>query len=640
MLMVNPLTRYLLSPLTTHGVGAVDMDVYGAFQFCSIGILTAPVTVRLSRTYFNDPGRNVIFLWTSLVLAGRYPPTSISHDRASNDDVLFQGLLSLTVEFYRSNTSDCTHNDNGQPISPDPSRFPYGDNPSCGLTCTIDKGPFSPMRGGATNNIYVIPAPDKFTFGAATLLAAACCIPAILSLISMWNKIVENNWKLRFGGRVRAGIDEDEAIEGTNGATIRKMRQVNITIKEFLEVIGIPLFGGAVLAILVVGERNLFSTQVKYQTEPIASIGRCIAFMPAFLIANMYHTGQWAPIAGTGFAALGSLYLLLTDPEAMKRKNGTKSDESVHHCDCPHHHDAEHQDDYQSNEGAARANNGDTLDGEPANDMNTPEMQEISRAATASHSHSQITATLSATERHPTSLNISQSARTQTLSGQQQPDDVGNRKKVASRLTKINHFFTNAGDDRANDAEFKQGKALDFPEIPGEQQRNPELIRIREQYNQPRDEDGNVTTGLRRQRSRAASFSSNISVRNGANSAAPSRRTSLESQRHSTDEPRTPAAASTEGTTAAPPPRRSTLEVPPQTPARAYQRTPRSQTLPQIDTTVAGSYNTPPSIVVSPGETETPMSSTPDQSHHPRHAFRASSEPMLSRPPAAARGPS
>ena len=47
------------------------MDVYGVFQLCSIGILAAPATVRLSSTYWNDPGRNVIFFWTILILAGR-----------------------------------------------------------------------------------------------------------------------------------------------------------------------------------------------------------------------------------------------------------------------------------------------------------------------------------------------------------------------------------------------------------------------------------------------------------------------------------------------------------------------------------------------------------------------------------------
>jgi hypothetical protein len=38
------------------------MDIYGAFQLCAIGILTAPATVRLSRTYFgghSDGSRQV-----------------------------------------------------------------------------------------------------------------------------------------------------------------------------------------------------------------------------------------------------------------------------------------------------------------------------------------------------------------------------------------------------------------------------------------------------------------------------------------------------------------------------------------------------------------------------------------------------
>jgi hypothetical protein len=52
------------------------MDVYGAFQLCSIGILAAPVTVKVSRTYFYDPGRNTIFAWTALILAGEHTLTN------------------------------------------------------------------------------------------------------------------------------------------------------------------------------------------------------------------------------------------------------------------------------------------------------------------------------------------------------------------------------------------------------------------------------------------------------------------------------------------------------------------------------------------------------------------------------------
>jgi hypothetical protein len=179
--------------------------------------------------------------------------------------------LSLTVEFYRISTSDCTQDDSGNPI-PDETEFPYSKGTTCGLVCSIEDGPFSPMRTESASNIYVIPAPDKLTSGTATLLAAACCIPAILFLVSMWNTILENNWKSRFG----AGRDEgiDEPIEGTNDATIRKMRGVNKRIKSFLGVVEALVFGGAVIAILVIGENNFWSPQVRYQTEPIASIGR------------------------------------------------------------------------------------------------------------------------------------------------------------------------------------------------------------------------------------------------------------------------------------------------------------------------------------------------------------------------------
>jgi hypothetical protein len=59
-------------PRHSQCLAAVDMDIYGAFQLCAIGILAAPITVKLSRTYFNDPGRNAIFVWTILVLIGEY----------------------------------------------------------------------------------------------------------------------------------------------------------------------------------------------------------------------------------------------------------------------------------------------------------------------------------------------------------------------------------------------------------------------------------------------------------------------------------------------------------------------------------------------------------------------------------------
>lgn len=130
------------------------MDIFGAFQFCSIAILAAPLTVRLSRTYFYDPGRNVIFLWTILILAG---------------------LIALCVEFYRVEPTECRY-DNAGNILRGVNDF-FNSNATCNLICSEADGPFSPLRGGAASEIFVIPVPKRLTFNAGMLLAAGFCIP-------------------------------------------------------------------------------------------------------------------------------------------------------------------------------------------------------------------------------------------------------------------------------------------------------------------------------------------------------------------------------------------------------------------------------------------------------------------------------
>ncbi|KAK6003661.1 hypothetical protein QM012_009432 [Aureobasidium pullulans] len=283
-----------------HVDGAVDMDIYGAFQLCSLGILAAPATVKNSRTYFMDPGRNIIFLWTGLVLSG---------------------LLSLAVEFFRTKSQVCKSS-NGSLISL--ANFNYGTT-NCSLICTEELGPFSPMRTDAANNIYVIPAPTLLTFGTVTLLCAACCIPAILTLISMWNKILEINWKSRFAVETEKHPDPEE----------KKVKAINSLIKRFLNVIEAPLFGLAVVVILILGEINLFSQPVRFQTEPIASIG------------------QWAPIVGTGLAVMGSLVVYLTTTSAGSDTDSSSGqlqdstdDNSVSNSSC---HGSVRRDTHESN---------------------------------------------------------------------------------------------------------------------------------------------------------------------------------------------------------------------------------------------------------------------------------------------------
>ncbi|OJD18333.1 hypothetical protein AJ78_01646 [Emergomyces pasteurianus Ep9510] len=563
---VAALHGVVIAALNLHG--AVDMDIFGAFQLCSIGILTAPVAVRVSRTYFYDPGRNIIFLWTILILAG---------------------LLSLTVEFFRIQPIPCPFDDAGNAISPDARRFKY--NTKCGMICSETEGPFSPMRGGAASNIYVIPAPDKITFGTATLMAAACCIPAILSLISMWNKILEINRMNRFGiGKPKEQEQVDEPIEGTNGATITKMNKVNSIVRLFLSAVEIPVLGAAVMGILILGEMNFFSRQVLYQTEPVASIG------------------QWGPIVGAGLAVLGSLYLVLAaDLDAVVEEDQPKA----------------------------------------SLNQDNSSMREINTIASAESSHSPVRGV--ETRRSVSQSRSIQDGQTrQPLAG-----DSGNRRKVARALTKFVIYLSDAAHERLNDSEFKSGKAQDFPEIPGEIRRNRALPHIRNQYNTYRESEGNVTPSLRGRRSRANSFTSSLyglDVETASRAARAASRSPSPSPASSPITSQRPHASTIPGDRAPPeihnrPPassgavngtqRRATLEVPAQTHhGSPRNHSPGSPGSPTHSSRSIPDSRRPPAIVVSSENEDSP------QVHraisHPAPSPSSQSSGPISTPPAAA----
>ncbi len=92
------------------------------------------------------------------------------------------------------------------------------------------------MRRGSADNIYVIPTPNVLSFGAATLVAAACCIPGVLSMVTTYQKILKTNWAKQAGDH-----DADEVIEGTNGATEKGMKNVNGLIRRLLSRVEVPV---------------------------------------------------------------------------------------------------------------------------------------------------------------------------------------------------------------------------------------------------------------------------------------------------------------------------------------------------------------------------------------------------------------
>lgn len=79
------------------------------------------------------------------------------------------------------------------------------------------------------------------------------------------------NYRKKFGGK--SEIENlDAPIQGTK-LTVGGLNRIDNWMGRFLNVVEVPLYVGAVLAVLAIGERNFFSREVKYQTEPIESIG-------------------------------------------------------------------------------------------------------------------------------------------------------------------------------------------------------------------------------------------------------------------------------------------------------------------------------------------------------------------------------
>ena len=251
-------------------LGAVDMDIYRAFQICAIGLVAAPITILLHPAYFHDLGRKTIFLWTYFILAGKWFVIFANTCLRTHPE----GLVSLSVEFHRGTPVPCRYDDSGNPISPIVGMFPYG-NATCGLTCSVDNGPYSPIRSGSTNNIYVVPAPSTLTSHSAILLAVASCGPAIIMIFVMFNgiSIFEENGKTRIDDTGEKG-PTSQIPAGSSSATSRGNVKIITLIRRVPKAVRYLPFIGTALNILIAGEINFFSPQIRYQNEPISSIGK------------------------------------------------------------------------------------------------------------------------------------------------------------------------------------------------------------------------------------------------------------------------------------------------------------------------------------------------------------------------------
>jgi len=367
------------------------------------------------------------------------------------------------------------------------------------------------------------------------------------------------------------------------------------------------------------------------------SVGRRLRTVPRLVPritdTGSARTGQWAPMVGTLFAALGSLYLLLAEDaeEAQKGSSNNGSSEG-HQCTCSHHHladgDASRAGEAVRSETTDERNNEQTQSPDRTNSEKPREAsvaQSLPQPGRSLWADAQDPETLATTNSEPIPMRPDQ--RSMSLN-----TDVGGRRKVARTLTAISTFLGTPARDAFDDSDFKRGRAVDFPEIPGEASRNRALSQIREQYNQPRDGDGNVTPGLQRQRSRNASptgsYVSGLGItetprrsRSSSSSSSPPRSprrphsNTFPIQRRSVDvQIAGPASPNSEYSRRRS--RRDTLEVPSPTRHAAMRNELSSQAVTSAPDQDAPGPASPPMIVVSPDpDTEsfdlTPRPSSP-----------------------------
>ncbi|KAI1422361.1 hypothetical protein F5Y12DRAFT_763192 [Xylaria sp. FL1777] len=240
---------------------AVDMDIYGAFQLCSIAILTAPVILSFSRRT-----GNFISVWTFLLLIG---------------------MLSLTVEFFRTQVHTCVPDGSDNPIdSYNLWGLPYR-NTECDRHCGVSDGvPYSPIRQEEAS-IYVIPQSMTLGFRTVAILAAGTTLVPVIVLILAWEDVLLGpNWRQR---NDRKPQQTTQTIGHTTGERLGLMVIIDMKVENIVRNILGCIYVGFAIGILISGEINIWMI---CETERFSTVG------------------QWPNLVATALVIHGSAFLV------------------------------------------------------------------------------------------------------------------------------------------------------------------------------------------------------------------------------------------------------------------------------------------------------------------------------------------
>ena len=243
-----------------------------------------PLTLRFSRTYFNTPGRNLVFLCAILNLAGSCLP--LVHSCTVLLLLIFSepsGLVSLAVAFFRAQKQDCIGQDGNILHNVDDVNL-------CNLTC---KGvPDTPIRADSNNPMQPSFAPRKgVTLNTGFLLSTAFCVLAFLSIVTMWNQVVlDNARKLGFVPHEDTSILPRRKEEGdpSPGGVKGLLDWISHPPDNFssglirlgLHLIEMLVYSAAMLAIIIISEITFWSPDLRAGVEPMTSVGECFRRYP------------------------------------------------------------------------------------------------------------------------------------------------------------------------------------------------------------------------------------------------------------------------------------------------------------------------------------------------------------------------
>lgn len=241
-------------------------------------------------------------------------------------------------------------------------------------------------------------------------------------------------------------------------------------------------------------------------------------------------------MVGTGLAALGSLYSLLAADVDSPGDSPGPDDPGTHHCDCAHHRRPSNDNDsvktpsdHQYEDVPVVESGGDESrhDGLGLSRLKTYKTHQSSHVAPphrSSHPR-QLSLPASSTfgvdasrqrhlahnhHHHHHSLHrAATEGTTTTAPAATAAVNSGGRALVANAFVWFGDKIGTPAPGAYDDTGFLRGPAADFPTVPGEEERNPQLSKIKRSYDPPRDLEGNATP-LHRQRSRAASFNGSV----------------------------------------------------------------------------------------------------------------------------------